>query len=74
MTPRIVPLPRSVEETPAPVVATQVQRLAFWGSVLLPLGYVPLLAGVGGNRPMLVAGLLALNVVCLLTGHGYSPR
>ena len=74
MTPRTVPLPRSLEETPAPVVATHVRRLAFWGSILLPLVYVPLVAGVGGNRPVLVAGLLALNVVCLLTGHGYSPR
>jgi len=74
MTPRTVPLPRTVEESPVPAVATQVRRLAFWGSVLLPLAYLPVLAGVAGDRPLLVAGLLALNVGCLLVGHGYSPR
>lgn len=74
MTPRTVPLPRSVEETPAPAVIRQVRRLAFWGSVLLPVAYVPLLSGVAGYRPLLVAGLLALNAVCLLVGHGYSPQ
>lgn len=74
MTPRTVPLPTSIEETPAPAVATQVRRLAFWGSVLLPVAYVPLLSGVAGDRTLLVAGLLALNAVCLLAGHGYSPR
>ena len=74
MTPRTVPLPRRVEETPAPAVISQVRRLAFWGSVLLPLAYLPVLAGVTGDRPLLVASLLALNVVCLLAGHGYAPR
>jgi hypothetical protein len=73
MSSRPVPLPSSVENTPAPAVASQLRRLAFWGSVLLPFAYVPLLSGVAGDRPLLVAGLLALNAVCLLAGHGHSP-
>jgi hypothetical protein len=74
MTPRTVPIPRRIEDTPAPAVVTQVRRLAFWGSVLLPVVYLPLLSGVAGDRSLLVAGLLALNAVCLLAGHGYSPQ
>jgi hypothetical protein len=71
---RTVPLPRTVEESPVPAVADQLRRLAFWGSVLLPLTYLPLLAGVAGDRPLLVAGLLALNALCLVAGHGYTPQ
>ena len=71
MTPQTVPRSSSVER--AAQVASQLRRLAFWGSVLLPLAYVPLLSGVAGDRPLLVAGLLSLNAVCLLVGHGHSP-
>jgi hypothetical protein len=36
--------------------------------------HLPLLSGVAGDRSPLVAGLLALNAVCLLAGHDYSPQ
>ncbi len=58
-----------------------VRRLAFWGSILLPLAYVPLLSGSGvlsgtldSGEVLAVAGLVALNVLCLLIGHGYDPN
>lgn len=73
MTPRALPLHRAVEQTP-PAVAAQLRRLAFWGTVILPAVHLPLLSGVAGDRSPLVAGLLALNAVCLLVGHGYSPQ
>jgi hypothetical protein len=53
-------------------VGGELRRLAFWGSVLLPLAYLPVLAGVGGRRPLLLVGLLAVNACCLVAGHGHG--
>lgn len=49
-----------------------IQRLAFWASVVLPVAYLPVLA-VGYQQLLVLAGLVALNVVCLVFGHDYSP-
>lgn len=50
-----------------PIVA-----LGFWTAVVLPFLYLPLLAdGFTGNDPLAFAGLLALNLVALVAGHGY---
>lgn len=49
-----------------------IQCLAFWASVVLPVAYLPVLA-VGYQQLLVLAGLVALNVVCLVFGHDYSP-
>lgn len=49
-----------------------IQRLAFWASVVLPVAYLPMLA-VGYQHLPALAGLVALNVACLVFGHDYSP-
>lgn len=61
-------------------LVSRLQRLAFWVSVLLPLVYLPLLStpvvlsGSLGEQELLgVGGLIALNVLCLLIGHEYTP-
>lgn len=52
-----------------------VQRLGFWGSVLLPFTYLPLLYAITGSDQLLaLAGLLGLNLLCLVVGHGYAKR
>lgn len=51
-------------------VVSLVRAAAFWIAALLPLSYLPLLAGastsIGG-----VTKLVLLNVVAVLVGHGY---
>lgn len=60
--------------TAVDAVTSGLQRLAFWAAVLLPAAYVPLLSSPLGQQQLLVlGGLLALNVGCLLLGHDYSP-
>lgn len=49
-----------------------VRRLAFWASIVLPVAYLPVLA-VGYQQLPVLAGLVALNVACLVFGHDYSP-
>lgn len=65
-----------------PVTANRWRRLtagtfraaAFWAAVLLPLTYLPVLHGlvVDASTELFLA-LLALNVVCAVIGHEYSP-
>ena len=61
---------------PVPATATAVaalRRLGFWGSILLPVAYLPILYGMGGSERILaVLGLLAINVACLIAGHQYQ--
>lgn len=53
-------------------VVAVVEAAAFWGSILLPLGYLVALALDG---PVIVIGaLIVANVVCLLVGHRHQPR
>lgn len=45
----------------------------FWSAVLLPLAYVPMLAGgVAGSQPSLFGALLAAHAVALVAGHDYA--
>ncbi|AUX07743.1 hypothetical protein AArcSl_0085 [Halalkaliarchaeum desulfuricum] len=47
-----------------------VRVLAFWGAILLPLAYVPVLhESVAGQRVDLFLLLLVLHVACILVGH-----
>jgi hypothetical protein len=54
-------------------VVRGVKRLAFWGSVLLPVAYIPVLSGaIGGDVLLTLVGLVALNLACLVIGHTYA--
>lgn len=51
---------------------TVVEAVAFWGGVLAPLGYLPLLAiDVSSST---VAALLGVHVACLIVGHRHHPQ
>lgn len=50
-----------------------VRRIGFWGSVLLPAGYLPVLYALSGSEMFgALAALFAVNVVCLLCGRQYA--
>lgn len=57
-------------------VVTVCRRVGFWGAVVLPIFYVPLLAGGITSRLQWIAfvGLLTLHLLALLVGHGYNTR
>lgn len=70
---RPVPLPSHVEP-PFDSLVGALKRLAFWAAVVLPLAYLPLLSSpVDTEQTLVLLGLVAVNVVCLLIGHDYSP-
>lgn len=70
---RPVPLPTPTE-APFGSLVSGLQRLAFWAAVVLPLTYLPLLSSpVDGESSLVLVALVAVNVVCLLVGHDYSP-
>jgi len=53
---------------------TAVRGLAFWTTIPLPLVIVgALLTGVLGAAPLVVVGLVVLNVVCAAIGQSYAP-
>ena len=50
-----------------------VRWLSFWAAIILPLLYLPLLyVGIGAQTGALFLGLLALQLIALLAGHGYN--
>ena len=54
---------------------TAVSGVAFWASIPLPLVILATLAtGVVMTAPLLVVGLVVVNVVCAALGHTYSPN
>jgi hypothetical protein len=67
------PVP-SGAEPPVGHLRRSLQRLAFWTAVVLPLAYLPLLSSpIDGQELLVLLALVAVNVVCLLVGHDYSP-
>jgi len=53
---------------------TAVRGLAFWTTIPLPLVIVAtLLTGAVAAAPLLVVGLVVLNVLCAAIGQPYSP-
>ncbi|KAA9396575.1 hypothetical protein Har1130_18190 [Haloarcula sp. CBA1130] len=51
------------------------QGVAFWASIPLPLVIAATLAtNVVAAQPLLVSGLVVLNIVCAVLGHNYSPN
>ncbi|WP_152040934.1 hypothetical protein [Salinigranum salinum] len=71
--PRLRRVGTTALETLSTLATATVRTLAFWLAVVLPLAYLPLLAGgiTGGELVPFVA-LLAANVVALLLGHDYA--
>jgi hypothetical protein len=50
-----------------------VRWLSFWTAITLPVLYLPLLyAGIGAQTGALFLGLLVLQLIALLAGHGYN--
>lgn len=51
-----------------------VRGVAFWATIPMPLVVVAtLLTGFVATSPLLVAGLVVLNVLCAVIGQPYSP-
>ncbi len=70
---RPVPLP-PLPELPGEILVNGLRRVAFWTAVVLPLAYLPLLSSPVDDTELLIfVALVAINVVCLLVGHDYSP-
>jgi hypothetical protein len=62
---------RAVTTVVARVVAA-VRAVAFWTATLLPLVAVGgIAAGVASQYPTALAGILTLNAVCAVVGHGH---
>ena len=50
------------------------QGVAFWATIPLPLVIAGTLAtNAVAAQPLLVGGLVVLNIVCAIFGHNYSP-
>lgn len=48
------------------------RAVAFWSAVALPLAYMPLLyEGLTGSEAVLLLGLVAVNMVAFVLGHGH---
>ncbi len=60
---------------PSPTLLSRVafgaaERIGFWGAVLLPVTYLPVLYGFDDQTKLpTLAALLVLNVLCLLVGR-----
>ncbi|WP_440764684.1 hypothetical protein [Natronorubrum sp. DTA7] len=66
---------RSLEDV-APSVAKPIRVAGFWGAILLPVCYLPLLA-VGLSTPfqaLLFLVLLSVNLAALYVGHAHRRR
>jgi len=56
-------------------LATPFQFAGFWSAVLLPLLYVPVLAGgIPGVERVSLGVLVAAHAVALVAGHGYQSE
>ncbi|WP_144902992.1 hypothetical protein [Halobellus captivus] len=50
------------------------KAVSFWTAIVLPFTYVPLLVGgLTGGEALLFAGLIAINALAFVGGHGYEP-
>jgi hypothetical protein len=51
-----------------------VRATAFWSAAVLPLVVIAAMAAVPvGQYPAILAGALALNVICAVVGHEHTP-
>ncbi|WP_436344084.1 hypothetical protein [Natronorubrum sp. FCH18a] len=60
-------------EDVAPSLAKPIRVTGFWGAIVLPVFYVPLLANGLSTalEALLFCGLIALNLVALYVGHAH---
>lgn len=72
-------IPRSPASTTdsatlAGTARTVVSGVAFWATIPLPLVVLAaLLSGVATASPLVLVGLVLLNVCCAALGHSYTP-
>ena len=63
--------------TVAETIRTVLRNLrvaSFWAAIVLPVTYLPLLAGgLGGTEALLFAALVAVNAGAFVLGHDYDP-
>lgn len=72
--PTVVPTLRALASRVAKSCLTAVRATAFWATIPLPLVVLGMLvSGVVTTAPLLVAGLVLLNVLCAAVGHDHSP-
>jgi len=58
---------------PSALMVDALQRVGFWGSVLLPMVYLPLLYTRSGSDLLLaLAIVVGLNLCCLVAGRHYK--
>jgi hypothetical protein len=77
-----IPRPPAVASRIQALLATFVETIvavfrgvAFWATIPLPLIIAGTLAtDVVTTEPLLVGGLVVLNVLCAALGHNYSPN
>ena len=51
-----------------------VRVASFWAAIVLPVTYLPLLAGgLTGGEALLFVALVAVNAGALVLGHDYDP-
>lgn len=66
-------LSTAISETVRDGVVGGAKRLGFWGSILLPAAYLPVLYGtVGDDVLVTLVALVGLNLVCLVLGRDYA--
>jgi len=67
----VVSVFRDAVSSPAVGLVSVVKAGAFWGAVVLPFVYLPLVAlGLDSlGRQLLFASLVSLNVILLIVGH-----
>jgi hypothetical protein len=64
---------RALAGRAARALATPVRAVGFWGAVLLPAAYLPLLAGgLSGDRAGLFALLVGCHALALVVGHRHG--
>jgi hypothetical protein len=70
----VVSVFRDTVSTPSVGLVSAIQAGAFWGAVLLPFVYLPMLAILQlGTLEMqlLFASMVSLNVILLIIGHSH---
>lgn len=62
---------RDTVTSPSVGVLSVIQAGAFWGAVVLPFTYLPLVVvGLDGlDKQLLFASLVSLNIILLVVGH-----
>jgi hypothetical protein len=64
--------PSKAPSTLSRVAVETTERVGFWGTVVLPATYFPVLYGLSDETKLLtLTVLVALNIVCLLLGQRY---